>query len=594
VINIASPFRIPLPSHSVFDSLDAEVRTSLEAELVWFSVPGGRVLFRENDPATGLYLVLSGCLGLIAGSVTHDEPSVLVQVGEVVGQYTMLLNRPQISTCVAIRDTSLAWLSKSGFDRLLRDHPESVLAFAGQLIEMFNRVLSFHQRPFNVPRNLALIPLHAGAPTDRLAAALAASILKGGGKAIFLDHAAAGQRAEFLQAVEDAHDLVIYCGDTADSDWTRTCIRQSDRVLLVALAAEPPRDHAALLDKVKELPWRQAELVLLQPDDTRSPAAAESWLNHVPVRFHCHLRLGNAADIARLARYAMGRALGLVLSGGGARGFGHIGVIKALRAAGVPIDMLGGTSMGAIIAAGVALEWDDQEMYERMHAGFVRSNPLGDYAIPFVALIKGKKVERRLRRHFPDSRVEDLWRPYFAVAANLTNGEVAVLRRGPLWRALRASIAIPGLLPPVIEAGEVLVDGGVMNNLPTDVMDTMRRGPIIGVDITHYRGLQSSMASAGSLGRLFAPSGYEGPGIVSILLRAATVGGTLQAKSHRDHADLILAPPMETIAIRDWHSFDRAIEEGYRHTMERIAELERFVEKGGVDREAPAGPLTRT
>jgi NTE family protein len=120
-------------------------------------------------------------------------------------------------------------------------------------------------------------------------------------------------------------------------------------------------------------------------------------------------------------------------------------------------------------------------------------------------------------------------------------------------------------------------------------MDAMRRGPIIGVDVTHYRGLQGSMASATGLAyRLFAPSDYTGPGIVSILLRAATVGGTIQAKSHREHADLILAPPMETIAIRDWHAFDRAIEEGYRYTMERIAELERFVEKGEL---APGAPI---
>jgi NTE family protein len=576
---IAAPasFHIPLPSPSVFDSLAPEAKASLEAELVWFSVPGGRILFRENDPATGIYIVLTGCLGIVTGAVTQDEPSVLVQVGEVVGQYTLLLKRPQMNTCFAIRDTSLAWLTKSGFDRLLRNYPESVLAFAGQLVELQNRALTFHRRAFNVPKNLALIPLHAGAPVDRLATELAAAIAKTGGKATVLD-SEAGRRADFLQAVETAHDLVIYCGDTVASDWTQTCIRQSDRVLLVALAAAPPHEQTELLAKIKVLPWRKAELVLLQDAGTRLPAPAEPWLRHFPEHFHCHLRLGNGADIDRLARYVMGRALSLVLSGGGARGFGHIGVIKALREAHLPIDMVGGTSMGAIIAAGLALEWDDKEMYERMHAGFVKSNPLGDYAFPYVALIKGRKVERRLHRHFGDRRTEDLWRPFFAAAANLTNGEVAVLRRGPLWRNLRASIAIPGLLPPVIEQGDVLVDGGVMNNLPTDVMDSVRRGPIIGVDITRQHSLQSGKANADSLARrLFAPADYDGPGIISILLRAATVGGTIQTMSHREHADLILAPAMETITIRDWHSFDRAIEEGYRYTMERMSELAQFV-----------------
>ncbi|MGH6877708.1 MAG: patatin-like phospholipase family protein, partial [Rhizomicrobium sp.] len=272
-----------------------------------------------------------------------------------------------------------------------------------------------------------------------------------------------------------------------------------------------------------------------------------------------------------------GQGLGLVLSGGGARGFAHIGVIKALRRARLPIDLVGGTSMGAIVAAGVALEWDDKEMYERMHAGFVKSNPLDDFALPIIALAKGRKVERGLREHFVEARAEDLWRPFFAVASNLSNGDVAVMRSGLLRRALRASIAIPGLLPPVIVEGDVLADGGVMNNLPCDVMDAMRRGPVVGVDISRHRSPEMTGAHPASMiRRLFVPSDYDGPGIVSLLLRAATVGSSMQTRNTRDHADLLLDPPLERIAIRDWRSFDQAIEQGYRYTMERIDEMDRF------------------
>jgi NTE family protein len=575
---IAAPYRIPLPSPSVFDSLDAEARASLEAELAWFSLPGGRVLYRENDPPSGIFMVLTGSLGIIVGTVTQDEPAVLVHAGEVVGEYALLLNRPQAATCIAIRDTSLAWLSKEGFERLVRKHPESVLPFAAQLIELFNRALSFLRRTFTISKTIGLIPLHRGAPVDRLAPAVVNAIRKAGQRAVFLDSAAARRQPDFIQAVETDNDLVIYCGDAVDSDWTRTCIRQSDRVLLVAVATEAPHDHAGLLEEIKELPWRQAELLLIQGEGIASPAPAEPWLSRFPVPFHCHLRLQNDGDMARLARYVTGRGLGLVLSGGGARGFAHIGVIKALRQGRIPIDLAGGTSMGAIVAAGVALEWDDQEMRERMHAGFVRSNPLDDFAFPLVALTKGRKVERRLRRHFAESRIEDMWRPYFAVASNLSTGEVTVLRHGPLRRALRASIAIPGLLPPVIEGGDVLADGGVMNNLPCDVMDVMRRGPVLGVDVTRYRSFDAAILGKRSLvDRLFMQSDYEGPGIVSLLLRAATVGGTIQTRSSRDHADLILDPPLPNIEIRDWKAFNRAIEAGYRYAMDRMGELERLI-----------------
>ncbi len=573
-----TPFRVPLPARSVFDRLDAEARASLEAELAWFSLPGGQVLYHEKDPPTGIYMVLTGCLGIIVESVTPDEPAFLVQAGEVVGEYASLLNRRQAATCIAIRDTSLVWLSLEGFDRLVRKHPESLLPFAAQLIDLFGRALSFRRRVFTAPKILAIVPLHRSAPVEPLAAAIVAAVVKSGRKATLLDSRSAKRRPEIIQAIESENDVVIYCGDLVDSDWTQTCIRQSDRVMLVAMARHSPRDHADLLKDIKELPWRQAELVLVQDDQAAAPmAAAEPWLTQFPVPFHYHLRLHNEADIARLARCLTGRGLGIVLSGGGARGFAHIGVIKALRQAGIPIDLVGGTSMGAIVAAGVALEWDDKEMYERMHDGFVRSNPVNDYAVPLVALIRGRKVERRLRRHFGRSRAEDMWRPYFAIASNLSNGEVAVVRTGLLWRALRASIAIPGLLPPVIENGEVFADGGVMNNLPCDIMDAMRRGPVVGVDVSRYRTLAASDVGArGWARRLFMQSDYHGPGIISLLMRAATVGGTIQTRSSRDHADLVLDPPLEAIEIRDWRSFDQAIEQGYRYTMERIGELEQL------------------
>jgi NTE family protein len=574
------PYRVPLPSPSVFDSLDAGARASLEGELIWFSLPGGRVLYNQDDPATGLYMVLTGCLGVILGTVSYEEPAFLVQAGEVIGEYALLLNRPQVSTCIAVRDTSLVWLSKQSFDALVRKHPESLLPFTAQLIELVSRALSFRRRIFTVPKTLALIPLHEGAPVAELAAALVAAVGNTGRTATAIDSEAAKLRADYFQAVETEHDLLIYCGDTVDSDWTKTCIRQSDRVQLLASSLAPPLCHEGLLEAIKALPWRQAELVLIQEDGARSPAPAAAWLEHYPSTFHCHIRMRNGADIARLARYVMGRALALVLSGGGARGFAHIGVLKALREAHIPIDLVGGTSMGAIIAAGAALEWDDKEMYERMHAGFVRSNPLGDYVIPFVALARGRKVERRLRRHFAGARAEDMWRPYFAVASNLTSGEVAVLRTGSLWQVLRASIAIPGLLPPVIAHGDVLADGGVMNNLPCDVMDAMRRGPVIGVDVARDQGLVP-LETRSLLRRLFMPSDYGGPGIVSLLLRAATVGGTIQTRNSREHADLVLAPPMQDIRIRDWRSFDHAIEEGYRDTMERMEEIAKVVAGAG-------------
>src|SRR5690606_26256292 len=170
------------------------------------------------------------------------------------------------------------------------------------------------------------------------------------------------------------------------------------------------------------------------------------------------------ADIARLARVMAGLSVGLVLSGGGARAYAHIGAIRALREHGAPIDFVGGSSMGAIIGAGVALGWSDDEIHERVHDAFVKSNPLGDFRLPVVALAAGDRVESRLAAHFGDARIEELHTPFFAVSSNLTTGAVRIHRSGLVRDALRASSALPGILPPVVQDGEVLVDGAVLDN----------------------------------------------------------------------------------------------------------------------------------
>jgi NTE family protein len=585
-----TPYRIPLPSPSLFDRLEAEARLALEDELEWFSVPGGQVLIEAGDPPDGLYLVLTGLLGIVRGRAGESELMAQVHAGDTVGALALLTAKPNPYAVIALRDTSLVRLNRIAFEKLIRMHPGIALPMTLQVVEHLERALTFQPDALSIPKTVALIPLDAGVRIAWLADALAGALAAAGLRVKVLDEADHDHIEETFYAIEIAHDLVIYRADAHGSSWTRMCIRRSDRVQLVAGATSSPSECLRrLVAAISEVPWRRAELVLLQADGARSPLPAEPWLARLPLQFHCHVRSGRKADISRLGRYLTGGAIGLVLSGGGARGYGHIGVIKAMREAGVEVDLLGGTSIGSIMAAAAALEWDDKEFYERMHRAFVESNPLDYYTVPLVALTRGRKVTARLRANFGEARVEDLWRPFFAVATNLTTGTMAVQRRGPLWRALRASIAIPGLMPPVIEDGQVLADGAVMNNLPTDVMSAMHRGPVVGVDVARHQSLTIKEGNKGRpIRNMLAGPEYDGPGIVSLLLRAGTLGGEAQAMMSQGHADVLLEPPLQDIGIRDWRAFDRAIEIGYRYTMERIGELEKL-SRGAADHTPSCG-----
>jgi NTE family protein len=266
------------------------------------------------------------------------------------------------------------------------------------------------------------------------------------------------------------------------------------------------------------------------------------------------------------------------MAGGGARAFTHIGVVKALRSSGVPIDLVGGTSMGAIVAAGVGSRWADDELAERFRLAFVNNNPLSDYTLPLISLFSGRRVTRLLRMAFGEKEIEDLILPFFCVTANLTTSNADVHTVGKLWRWLRASVAIPGVIPPFNEAGEVHVDGGVIDNFPVRTMRRLGRGITIGVDIDTGGALAAGAGvmepwSAWQFFRRMVWKRNETlpiPSIVRILLRSALVASTARAQEDRQAADLLIVPPMNHIDLLDWTSFDAAIELGYRTTMEAL------------------------
>ena len=267
------------------------------------------------------------------------------------------------------------------------------------------------------------------------------------------------------------------------------------------------------------------DLILLQAASLDRPSGSEAWMAATQAARLFHLRENGVADLQRLARVLTGQSVGLVLSGGGARAYAHIGAIQAMRERGIPIDFVGGASMGAIVAAGIAMGWDDGELEARIQKAFVDTSPLDDIAFPMIAMTRGEKVKARLEEHFGAVDISDLWLPFFCVSSNLTSGSYQLHRKGDLQIALRASISLPGVLPPATDRGQVLVDGAVMKNFPADVMRSFQLGPIVGVDFTRVRSITSAdiVAPPSLWSWIFSGEWRKGPPIVALLMRAATV-----------------------------------------------------------------------
>ncbi|KAK3828550.1 MAG: hypothetical protein J3Q66DRAFT_376564 [Benniella sp.] len=336
----------------------------------------------------------------------------------------------------------------------------------------------------------------------------------------------------WLTEQEEMSQIVLYLADGGlTSPWTQTCVRQADCILLIGHGDEDPAigDYERLLVSMKTT--ARKELVLLHGNRHCAPGSTAAWLkSRVWVHAHHHVQMpltgptmlretarkktimnlrdhlekfyiskrhstvqkspafnGTRSDFARLARRLTGRTVGLVLGGGGARGISHIGVIKALEEAGIPVDIVGGTSIGAFIGGLYARESDNVAIFGRakMFAGRMAAKwrMVADFTYPVTSWTTGHAFNRGIWKCFSDTQIQDFWLPYYCNTTNITFSRMEIHQAGYAWRYVRASMSLSGFLPPLCDNGHMLVDGGYMDNLPVDFMKSLGANTIFAVDV---------------------------------------------------------------------------------------------------------------
>ena len=565
----------------LFAELDTKSLMAVERELTLLVLPGGTPLFRQGEAADAVYLVASGCLGVFRHEEGEaDEPVLIAEItpGNIVGEMSLLSEGERTRSVAALRDSEVWRLSRADFDTLTAQHHEVLPTLMRYVAARNAAPLGKRRRQ---PRTFAILPAGPDVPAARFAVLLAGALGRIGNQVQMLGSDSLDEEPEWFARCEMESSFVLYRADPTLTPWTALCLRQADCLVVVrgadtGLPTRVPFEIEAA--RSGAVFHRRRELVLLHEGHDPAPGSTTAALAGGLYGQHHHVRLDVLADVDRLGRLLTGHAVGLVMAGGGARAFSHIGVVKAMRASGVPIDLIGGTSMGAIVAAGVAARWTDEELVALFRRSFVDTNPLSDYTIPAISLFAGHRVGRLLRTAFDERDIEDLILPFFCVTANLTTSSADVHTVGRLWRWLRASVSIPGVLPPFNQAGEVHVDGGVIDNFPVRAMRRLGRGMTIGVDI------DTGGALAAGAGVMEPWSAWEFfrrliwrrdetlpiPSIVRILLRSALVSSAERALEDRVVADLLITPPMNHIDLLDWTSFDAAIEVGYRTAMEAL------------------------
>jgi predicted acylesterase/phospholipase RssA/CRP-like cAMP-binding protein len=591
---------VVLPEY--FKVMDENTLDYMESLFEWVHLKRGQTLYRKGDVGNSLYILVNGLLHMVDEGSEKGQPDRVINIvysGQTVGEMALLSDEVRTDSAYAVRDCDLVKLSRTAFESISEKYPEVMMAISRILVDRL-RYVSEGTIQEKHTMTIAVLPIAPGTPNYEFADRLADGLANYGSTSLLTvkkvdkmlnkygisqvtkdDPRDTGLRA-WLANMETSHSFVIYMAEYAATSWTKRCLSRADQVILLAPANAPPtpgKIEQELLEKHNPITEPKKVLILVHPDETVLPAGTDKWLDVRDIQEHYHVKLANKKDFLRLARILSNRSVGLALGGGAAKGIAHIGVIRALEEAGIPIDMVAGASMGSVIGAYYAMGNDYHSMLELCEKLFVDINPFTDYTLPIISLVKGKKLERMGKLAYGDCNIEDLWLNFFCVSTNLTTSSLKIHHRGLLRDAVRTSSAIPGVVAPVFHQGEVYVDGGVINSLPGDIIG-QQAGRVIVVEVIPNLDLSVKTDQVPSLWKILwskllpFKKSIKVPNILEIMFSTVMTGSFMAAKSVKSNAALCLTPPLKEIGFLDFKKMKKAAEIGYNYTKQLLEQID--------------------
>jgi len=581
-----------------FQINDPELFKKIVHDVEWRKLQNGETLFEQGDGSDEIYLLLTGRLKTKSVSSTGSFSSSVVYAGSVVGEISMLTRVARNATVVAIRDSVVGRFSRKSFELIVDHHPHAAYYLAQILGSRFNEKHSLDGLRANHETFLLVSPRY-DFQIEEFSTELS-SLMQEWGSTICItssdvkealgisdfslvaDNRLLRNRCTtWLEMQEQRYKHVILITDNTWTSWNERALHHSDHLLVISDTSKcyKVNEREEKIYRAGRLAKHLTKtLILIHPEGDERITGTDKRLKGRSFDDWWHVRRGNLKDMQRIARLITGNANALVLGGGGARGFSHIGVIRALEEQGIPIDKIAGTSIGAIIGSGLCMGYDSSAILTlcKKHV-----KKIFDYTLPILSLVKGRVVNRELETVFGDQLIEDLMIPFFCISTNLTRAEQVLHDRGSLKDALRASMSLPAMIPPVCKNGDLLVDGGLLNNLPIDQMRKMSsRINIIAVDIspkldlTNHNDFPSDISGFKLLLSRLNPfqKSIKTPNILNIIERSMTIAAVNYSAviQEKNMADLYLELPVERVGTLDYDRTDEIADLGYAASSNKI------------------------
>ncbi|KAM9734388.1 patatin-like phospholipase domain-containing protein 7 isoform 1-T3 [Menidia menidia] len=622
-------------AHTVSRRMSSFVR-QIDFALDWMAVEAGRAVYRQREKSDSTFIVLSGRLRSVI--MKEDGKKELIGEygrGDLIGVVEALTHQNRATTVHAVRDSELAKLPEGALSSIKRKFPQVVtrlIHLLGQkILQQVNGPLTARSLALHTPGSqwdagiqasnlstVAVLPVSEEVPltafTLELQHALLAigptllltsDVIKQRLGAAALDSVHEYRLSSWLGQQEDIHRIVLYQTDYTLTPWTQRCIRQADSIIIVGLGEQDPA--VGELERMLEgsAVRAQKQLVLLHREDGPPPQGTVDWLNmrswisrhlhlscprrvfskrSLPKLLELYQRVFEKAadrhsDFSRLARILTGNAIALILGGGGARGCSQVGIVKALCESGIPVDLIGGTSIGSLMAALYAEDRSHSRMRMRAREWAMEMTSVFkkilDLTYPVTSMFSGAAFNSGLSNIFKSKQIEDLWISYFNITTDITASAMRVHTDGSLWRYVRASMSLSGYLPPLCDPkdGHLLMDGGYINNLPADVARSMGAKVVIAIDVgsrdeTNLTNYGDSLSGWWLLWRRFNPLAEKVKvlNMAEIQTRLAYVCCVRQLESvkNSDYCEYI-RPPIDRYRTLEFGKFDEIAEVGYQH-----------------------------
>ncbi|WP_432211885.1 patatin-like phospholipase family protein [Leptospira noguchii] len=590
-----------LSSVELLFRLDKSTLSKLESRMEWLVIPGGEILLKQGDSGDSMYILV---LGRLSWTVRSENEEILAEgelgKGDILGEMSLLSGDKRSATVAALRTSQVVRIYREDFRKCFANSPEALFQITGTIAHRLGTERNQVYRKSKSVKTVSVFPLNFQESPDEFYHSLQRG-LKNFGKTILVDYNSfknkknsikkrdtyrIGDLVNWFYDLEKYYDKLIFKTDMQNPGWRETCFRQSDRILVLIDPTLPFPSYSEEINSM--LPETiQKELVFLIDSDFIDWKKIESILKKFNSITHSIIRRGIDVDFGRLSRRLTGKSIGVALSGGGAKGFAHLGLLKCFEENEIPVDMISGTSAGAIMGGLFAMGLDSSDILPLIRNFWLDRNLLGDFTFPFVSLVRGKRYSQAIHEFFKDRSIETLPIPFYAIACNLTKAERKVFDRGLLWKAVRSSTSIPGIFPPFSERGELFVDGGLLDNLPGSILKERGAGILISVDLGGGGQIDKDEMYHNLLGPQYlgeAPSFFnllfhhlkrktlktKYTGFAEIMMRSLMLSSKNNQNRTRNDSDLYIELPVGGYSTFDWDQFQKLYEIGYQTGRKKI------------------------